>query len=151
MNLKTAITIFNKIKSVDPDNFYLAGSARRGKHNNLHDVDIIYLGNQIPIHEIEKKGFEFTVVGDKIVRGNLQGFDVDIYRAEPEYFGAMMLFLTGSKKYGIKMRAKAKYKGLMLSQYGLFERETNVRIAGRTEEEIYEAMNLKYKHPHERE
>ncbi len=146
MNLQTAIAIFNKFKSTD-NNFYLAGSARRGKKDDLHDLDIIYKGTQIPVDKLEKLGFEFKVVGDKIVRGSYKGFDIDIYKAEPEYFGAMLLFLTGSRKYGIKMRAKAKYKGMKLSQYGLFDRVTNERIAGKTEQEIYDAMGYPYKEP----
>ena len=146
MDLQTAHKIFNEFKSIDP-NFFLAGSARRKKEKDLHDIDLIYLGSEIPTNKIKKLNFDFTVVGEKIVRGTYKSCPVDIYKAEQEYFGAMLLFLTGSSKYGIKMRAKAKYKGLKLSQYGLFNRETNELIAGKTEEDIYEAMGLKYKEP----
>jgi DNA polymerase (family 10) len=149
MNIQEALLVYSKLKKITK-RFYLAGSARRGKSENLHDLDIVYLGNQIPILQLEKIGFKFTMVGEKIVRGTLNNKPIDIYKAEPKYFGAMMLFLTGSQKYNLKMRAKAKYKGMKLSQYGLFNRETNEYIAGRREEDIYLAMGLEYKKPEDR-
>lgn len=141
MNLEKALNIFDYFKNID-QSFFLAGSARRKVKENLHDVDMIYIGDKIPVIP----GLEETVSGHEIVRGVFNGEKIDIYRCDKIYFGAMLNFLTGPKKYNIKMRAKAKYKKLKLNQKGLFDLDNNL-IASETEDEIYEAMNLKYKEP----
>lgn len=145
MNREKALEIFDFLKSVD-DNFYLAGSARRGKKEDLHDLDIIYLGEKIP----NIPGSAAFVEGKNIMRTTISGESVDIYRCDPENFGAMLLFLTGPQEYNIMMRGKAKRKGMKLNQYGLFDRETHKLIAGRSEEEIFKAMGSIYKEPSER-
>lgn len=142
MDLQTAQGIFIEFKEFDK-NFILAGSARRKKETDLHDLDLIYVGDEIPT---EIPNFEITVSGDKIVRGLYKGEQIDIYRTEKDSLGAMLLYLTGSKQYGIKMRAKAKYKGYRLNQYGLFDKKGR-RIAGQTEQEIYDALGYPYKEP----
>lgn len=145
MNLDKALEIFDFLKSID-DNFHLAGSARRGKKEDLHDLDIIYLGERIP----NIPGSAAFVEGKNILRTTIRGESVDIYRCDPENFGAMLFFLTGPQEYNIMMRTKAKKKGFKLNQYGLFDRETNEFIAGRTEKEILDALGSPYKEPSER-
>jgi DNA polymerase (family X) len=142
MNLEKAHKIFDYLKSVD-DNFHLAGSARRGKKEDLHDLDVIYVGNEVP----KIPNHVAFVKGKDITRINILGEQVDIYRTDPENFGAMLLFLTGPQQYNIIMRAKAKRKGMLLNQKGLYDRETRELIASRTEKEIYDAMGLDYKEP----
>jgi len=41
-------------------------------------------------------------------------------------------------------------KGLMVNQYGVFCRETGERVAGKTEESVYEAIGEEYKNPEKR-
>ena len=142
MNLEKALEIFDYLKSID-DNFVLAGSARRGKKEGRHDLDVIYVGEKIP----NLPGHAAFVQGKDIVRVILKGEQVDIYRTDPESLGAMMLYLTGPQEYNIIMRAKAKRKGMLLNQKGLYDRETREFIAGETEQDIYNAMELEYKPP----
>lgn len=142
MDLKKALQIFNHLKKFDK-NFILAGSARRKKIDNLHDLDVIYVGENIP----NIPNLQETVRGEKIVRGILNGEQIDIYLSQPDSLGAMLLYLTGSKQYSIKMRAKAKYKGMKLNQNGLFNAKTGELIASKTEESIYKAMGYEYKKP----
>ena len=47
MNLQKALSIFDKLKELSP-NFILAGSAAWGKEEDLHELEIIYLGKEIP-------------------------------------------------------------------------------------------------------
>jgi DNA polymerase (family 10) len=142
MNLAKAHQIFDYLKSID-ENFYLAGSARRGKKEDLHDLDIIYVGEKIPLIP----GHAAFVKGKDIERLTIMDESVDIYRTDMESFGAMMLFLTGPQQYNIIMRAKAKRKGMLLNQKGLYDRETRELIASETEEDIYNAIGLNYKDP----
>jgi len=142
MNLEKAHKIFNILKSID-SNFYIAGSARRGKKEDLHDLDVIFVGEETPIIP----GYEAYVKGKDIMRYTIFDEQVDIYRTDPDSFGAMYIFLTGPQQYNIIMRAKAKRKNMLLNQKGLYTRETRELIASKTEQEIYEAMGIVFKEP----
>ena len=142
MNLEKAHKIFDFLRSID-NNFYMAGSSRRGKKEDLHDLDVVYVGEKIPLIP----GQAAFVKGKDIIRYMIQGEQVDIYRTDPENFGAMLLFLTGPQEYNIILRAKAKRQGMLLNQKGLYTRDTREFIAGENEEEIYDAMGLQWKVP----
>ena len=57
-------------------------------------------------------------------------------------FGAALLYFTGSKGHNVALRQLAIQQGLKLNEYGLF-RGTR-RIAGRTEEQVYERLGLPF-------
>ena len=57
-----------------------------------------------------------------------------------ESFGAALQYFTGSKAHNIVLRGLAKERGLKINEYGVFRGEK--RIAGRTEEEVYAALDL---------
>jgi DNA polymerase (family 10) len=63
--------------------------------------------------------------------------------------GAMLLFLTGSARHNMKMRAKAKHRGLRLNQYGLWD-EDGECLASTDERDIYEALEMTYVTPDRR-
>jgi DNA polymerase (family 10) len=68
---------------------------------------------------------------------------IDLYRTEHRYLGAMLLFLTGSGAHNKKLRMKALYGGKKLSQYGLFHRDSGELLAAATEEEIFARLRMK--------
>jgi DNA polymerase (family 10) len=75
--------------------------------------------------------------------------------SDAEYPFALMYF-TGSKEHNIVMRQRAIERGLRLNEYGLFRSQTEtrdaaLRVACRTEEEIYEKLGLHYIPPELRE
>jgi len=142
MNLRKAHKIFDYLISID-NNFFLAGSARRGKKEDLHDLDVIYVGERTP----HIPGIVEYIKGSDIRRMILFGEQVDIYRTDPESFGAMYLFLTGPQEYNIMMRAIAKRKHMLLNQRGLYDRETRKLIASKSEEDIYNVLGLEFKEP----
>jgi DNA polymerase (family 10) len=142
MNLEKAYKIFAMLQEVD-ENFYMAGSARRGKKEDLHDLDVVYMGKETP----KIPGQAAFVKGKDITRYTILGEQVDIYRTDPENFGAMYLFLTGPQEFNIIMRGMAKRKGMLLNQKGLYDRETREWIAGENEEEIFNALGLEWKEP----
>lgn len=89
--------------------------------------------------------------------GSLSGSDkklgvykLDIFRAPSEKAHAMMLYATGSKGFNIIMRKKAKDMKMLLNQDGLFERESNKLIPTSSERDIFEALDMEYKEPWER-
>lgn len=145
MNRDKALRIFNYLQTIS-DNFYLAGSARRGKQEDLHDLDVIYVGEKTP----EIPGHEPFIKGKDITRVTILGEHVDIYRTDPEYFGGMYLFLTGPQGFNILARGRAKKKGMILNQKGLFTRDTKEPIATATEHDIFLALGMKYVNPEDR-
>jgi len=78
-----------------------------------------------------------------------QGFDVDLRVVAIDSFGAALQYFTGSKEHNIATRKIAKSKGLKLNEYGLFK--GNKKIAGRTEEGIYQALGMEFIPPEIRE
>ncbi len=81
----------------------------------------------------------------------LDGFRVDLRVVAPETWGAALLYFTGSKGHNIRLRQIAIQQGMKLSEYGLFREKNDVRIAGATEEEVYEALGLPFVPPEIRE
>jgi DNA polymerase (family 10) len=78
------------------------------------------------------------------------GLDVDLRVVDKESFGAALAYFTGSKEHNIKLRELAIKKGYKLNEYGLFDKN-NKKIAGKTEEEIYQKLGLQFIPPELRE
>ena len=68
-----------------------------------------------------------------------------------ESLGACQQYFTGSKAHNIALRDRAIQRGLKLNEYGLFRVEDDARIAGETEEGIYQALGLALVPPELRE
>jgi len=62
-----------------------------------------------------------------------------------------MQYFTGSKAHNIVLRDRAIQRGFKLNEYGLFRVEDDGRVAGDTEEGIYEALELQWVPPELRE
>lgn len=130
-----------------------AGSLRR-KKETIGDIDIL-----VSTKDPEKVIDRFTSMKGIIkvwgkgptkacvrVEGN---FDIDLRVVPAESWGAALQYFTGSKAHNIKLRQIAIEKGLKLNEYGVFSGKRN--IASKTEEEVYEALGLKYIEPELRE
>jgi DNA polymerase (family 10) len=76
---------------------------------------------------------------------------VDLRALPPESFGAALQYFTGSKEHNVSLRTRAIRMGLSLNEYGLFRIAGEARVAGETEERIYEALGLPWIPPELRE
>ncbi|MEM3116758.1 MAG: hypothetical protein QXX55_02115 [Candidatus Pacearchaeota archaeon] len=131
----------------------IVGSIRR-KKPNPRDIDIVL----IPKNHRAKEKIEkiLSSKGKKILGGEkkaffrVHGIEVELYYTSPEEWGAALLAYSSRVGSGIGLRIIARIKGFKLNQHGLFDRKTNKRIAGRTEEEIYRALGRPWKPPEER-
>jgi DNA polymerase (family 10) len=65
-------------------------------------------------------------------------------------FGAALQYFTGSKEHGVGVRKVALSKGFKLNEWGVFDASEN-RIAGRTEEEVYQILGMEWIPPEIRE
>ena len=129
----------------------VVGSIRRNK-DMIGDIDMVVIPN-IPIDEfIEnvKQIIEFDYGKKKKIFGMFNGRPVNIFVSTFESFGACIYQTTGPALYNIYIRQRAKRKGMKLNEYGLFKRETDEKVAGATEEEIFQALELTYIEPTER-
>jgi DNA polymerase (family 10) len=129
----------------------IAGSIRQGKEM-VGDVDIVIIPKP-PVDEFIakiKEKIEFEYGGTKKLFGMFQGRPVNIFITTPDSYGACLYQSTGPAMYNVHVRQVAKRKGLKLNEYGLFNRDTNEKVAGTSEESIFEALGWDYKLPTER-
>lgn len=77
------------------------------------------------------------------------GLQVDLRVVPEESFGSALLYFTGSQPHHVTLRDVALKRDLKFNEYGLFEDDE--RIAGGTEEEVYEALGFSYIEPELRE
>lgn len=133
-----------------------AGSLRRGRET-LGDIDLLATGPgaasaldrfvQHPrVTEVLGKG-----ANKASVKFGLEGIQVDLRALPTESFGAALQYFTGSKEHNVSLRTRALKMGLSLNEYGLVRIEGETRVAGETEEQIYEALGLPWIPPELRE
>ncbi len=124
----------------------VAGSARR-RMETVGDLDVLAASvepekaverfvTMLPVTRILSQG---TTKSTVVLEKNLQ---VDLRVIPPEDYGAALQYFTGSKEHNVELRTIAVKMGYKLSEYGLFERDTNSVVANRTEEEIYRALGM---------
>jgi DNA polymerase (family 10) len=109
--------------------FAFAGSWAR-KEETCGDLDLL----------VFEKDKEFARKVLKDIKGSER---IEIYGAHKDNWESQLLYLYGSGTFNIMMRALAKRKGYLLSQYGLFYRETNKRITTR-EKKIFKLLGLNW-------
>jgi len=152
------VQVANYVSEALPGNSMLCGSVRRGI-SMVGDLDMVVectMPEALAAVEFvcDEKDYSFDLKSktvedkSKTLKCEIDGMHVDMFRAREENWGAMTLFLTGNHLFNIAMRGRAKSMGYKLSQYGLFF--YGEIIAGRTEEQIFAALGVKYMHPHER-
>jgi DNA polymerase (family X) len=130
-----------------------AGSVRRMKET-IGDVDFLVLSDD------PAKVTDYFVSMPEVVqileKGKTKsavklntGMNADIRILPEESFGAALQYFTGNKPHNIVLRRIAQDKGWKLNEYGVFQK--NKQIAGRTEEEVYEKLGLRWIPPELRE
>jgi DNA polymerase (family 10) len=133
-----------------------AGSLRRGRET-VGDLDILVTGpgavetlNRIVQHP---KTDEVLAQGANkaSVAFGLERLQVDVRALPHEGFGAALQYFTGSKEHNVVLRTNAIKQGLTLNEYGLLRIEDNQRVAGATEEEVYERLGYAWIPPELRE
>jgi len=130
------------------------GSLRRGCES-CGDIDILASGAEPSLMDafIEHRLVE-RVLGQGETKSSVLlqgGFQADLRLVEPDSRGAALQYFTGSKSHNIALRDRAIGLGFKLNEYGLFRTDTDQRVAGRTEEEIYDALGLAWVPPELRE
>ncbi len=138
------------------DKITAAGSLRRGK-DTIGDLDLLVTGPGAPeaMERFVKHPKAHAVLGKGANKASIQygleGLQVDLRALPHESYGAAMQYFTGSKEHNILLRSRALKLGLTLNEYGLFRLDTEERVAGETEEEVYAKLGLPWIPPELRE
>jgi DNA polymerase (family 10) len=137
-----------------------AGSFRRMKET-VGDVDFLVAVTSNDDKGMKHKLIDFFVnmpeVREIIGKGSAKAFvklrngmDADLLVVPQESFGAALQYFTGSKEHGVAVRKIALSRGLKLNEWGVFD-ENHIRVAGATEEEVYNILGLEWIPPEMRE
>jgi DNA polymerase (family 10) len=131
----------------------LAGSVRRRKET-IGDLDFL-----VAARDPGRVGRAFARMPEvvhvygrgetKVLVRLADGMDADLRIVPESSFGAALCYFTGSKSHNLALRRIAQRRKLKLNEYGLFRGSR--KLAGRTEEEIYEALDLEWVPPELRE
>jgi len=126
------------------------GSYRRGAQM-IGDIDfVVILKDGYTLPQILPPNQGINWVGEQKAQVIIDGEKVDFRVTTPEAWGATILYFTGPADFNIKYRWMAKKRGLKLSEYGLFKRDTDEYLAGATEQDIYDALGRPYRDPKDR-
>ncbi len=136
----------------------VAGSARRRKAT-IGDLDLLATSEQpaevCATFAQSEELAEIIMAGDTKVSGLLTGGrQVDLRVVEPESYGAALQYFTGSADHNVALRERAQKMGLTINEYGVFKEKGGKRgnkVAGETEEGVYEAVGLPWIPPELRE
>ncbi|QDU16546.1 DNA polymerase/3'-5' exonuclease PolX [Gimesia maris] len=130
-----------------------AGSCRRRKES-VGDLDVLVTSSQAA--EVMDALADHELVNKVLARGDTKqrvrlnsSLELDLRVVPEESYGAALLYFTGSKEHNIVLRRRLQDRGLKLNEYGLF-REDEL-ISGKTEEEVYKALDLPWIPPEIRE
>ena len=139
------------------ENISVAGSIRRMKET-IGDIDILVSAKKEHWKEIHEHFVKYSEITEVLAKGETKssvvlksGRQVDLRTVEPESWGAALQYFTGSKQHNIRIRDIAKEKGLKVNEYGIFKADTEERLGGRTEEEVYNLLGMQWIPPEIRE
>ena len=150
-NAKTLADYLKNRKDIK--DIVVAGSYRR-KKETVGDLDILVTAKR-GSHVIEHfVGFEDVakVVSKGKTRSTVllrSGLQVDLRVVPAVSYGAALHYFTGSKDHNIAIRKLGIKRKLKINEYGVFKGDK--RIAGKTEKEVYDNVDLPYIEPELRE
>ena len=140
------IKYMKKQKSIEKIEY--GGSLRRRKET-VGDIDILASASKKNTSKIMDHFVNYHHTEEILAHGETKssivlntGIQIDLRVIEPKSYGAALHYFTGSKAHNIAIRDRAKKMGLKVSEYGVFK--GTKQIAGKTEEEVFKAVELPY-------
>lgn len=142
---------------IDFSKIIYTGSLRRLKET-IGDIDILAEAEKEEALKIMDAFVSLPDVEQVVLKGNTkssvilrEGTSIDLRVVPPESYGAALQYFTGSKEHNIELRNIALREGYKLSEYGLYSKESEKQVAGKSEEDIYGKLGLAYIPPELRE
>jgi len=154
--LDIAEEVVDRLKKLNYVNKVEAAGSLRRRKETIGDIDILvtsdnpekvkeFFTNMNDVEQVLAQGPTKSSVRLK------EGLQADLRVLPEKIYGAALLYFTGSKQHNIVLRKIAIKKGMKLSEYGVFNKKTNKLLAGKTEEDCYKKLGLKYIEPEIRE
>lgn len=146
--------IINYLKDCkDFEQIQYAGSLRR-KMKTIGDIDILSTGKNTEAMNAHFLAYPDTkqILAAGETKSSIvtqKDMQVDFRAVDKESFGAALFYFTGPKHFNIHVRTIALKRGWKINEYGLYDGEE--KIAGATEEEMFEKLGLPYMTPEQRE
>ena len=146
--LSVAEEVMNALREQCPeiDQLFPVGSLRRWEET-IGDIDLI--GTSPNPESVGDALVALPMVKDVLVHGPKKtsvvvesGIQIDLRIAEPEAFGAMLQYFTGSQQHNIRLRDFANRQGLSLNEYGITNTETGQVEEFADEETFYARLGL---------
>jgi len=150
----TVERVLDVLKQAEPRaKLTVAGSYRRSR-DTVGDLDILAVSKK---PETLMDAFvAMDGVADVQAHGSTKssvrlssGLQVDLRVVARESFGAALHYFTGSQAHNVAVRRRAQKMGLKLNEYGLYRGDK--QVAGATEIDVFEALELTYVEPELRE
>ena len=151
--LPVAEEVMNALREQCPeiDQLFPVGSLRRWEET-IGDIDLI--GTSPNPESVGDALVALPMVKDVLVHGPKKtsvvvesGIQIDLRIAEPEAFGAMLQYFTGSQQHNIRLRDFANRQGLSLNEYGITNTETGKMEEFADEETFYARLGLPWMPP----
>ena len=151
----SAADVVQYLEGHAPDvEFIPVGSLRRGCET-CGDIDILAVGGDERLMDtfVAHPRVE-RVLGRGSTKSSVKlsgSYQADLRLVPRQSRGAAMQYFTGSKAHNIVVRDRAIQRGFKLNEYGLFRSDNDERVAGETEEGIYQALGMAWVEPELRE
>ena len=140
-----------------------AGSWRRGRET-VGDLDVVVdsSGAAAVMDHLERWHGMAAVLQRGDTKTSIRGprdIQIDLRVVAEDSFGAALQYFTGSKEHNVKLRSRARDRGLTINEYGVHKLNASADghhtrgdvLAGRSEAEVYEAVGLPWIPPELRE
>lgn len=131
----------------------VVGSIRRRKET-VGDLDMLV--QCLRAKPVMDRLADYAAVAEVLFRGRTKmsvrlrtGLQLDLTVVPEASYGAMLQCYTGSKGHTKELRRRANERGLRVTDFGVFRGRE--RVAGRTEEDVYEAVGMPWIPPELRE
>lgn len=149
--VESLLSYLKKIKTVSV--VEISGSYRR-KKETVGDLDVLVIARDnaavieqfMQFPEIAQMQSEGTTRASARLHSGMQ---VDLRVMAAQSYGAAQMYFTGSKEHNLALRRMAIKKKLKINEYGIYKGKK--LIAGKTEKEMYAAIDLPYIEPELRE
>ena len=146
--LPVAEQVMTALREQCPDigQLFPVGSLRRWEET-IGDIDLI--GTSPNPEAVGDALAALPMVKDVLVHGPKKtsvvvdsGIQIDLRIAEPEAFGAMLQYFTGSQQHNIRLRDFANRQGLSLNEYGITNTESGQVEEFADEQSFYARLGL---------
>ncbi len=142
------IIIVGSYRRGEPDSGDIDILIKQSKNSNLNDVVDKLKSQKLLVADFaqgQSKYLGLLGLPERPVRR------LDLLIIKPESWATALLYFTGSQKFNILMRKRAKDLGLRLNEYGLLDSKGDkLTNAESTEESVFQMLGLKYLAPEER-